>query len=187
MALAILTPNSLRAGSTLCSPLYIRVSVRRTTRAQADSEDRDEQASVTVSSPPTKSKGLGFGSPVNSSGSTQKENEKGSKKKRNRERASVVRRTPIEKPSLLSPEKDSDSDLQKTNEGAFLLTWLGLGILIFIEGIVLSASGFLPEEWDKFFVNYLYPSFTPTVFLFVAGTVGYGVYKYLQGEKQEKI
>lgn len=43
--------------------------------------------------------------------------------------------------------------------------------------------GFLPEAWDNFFVNYLYPSFTPTVFLFVAGTVGYGVLKYLQNEK----
>lgn len=46
-----------------------------------------------------------------------------------------------------------------------------------------APAGFLPEEWDKFFVKYLYPSFTPTVSLFVAGTVAYGVSKYLQNEK----
>jgi hypothetical protein len=41
---------------------------------------------------------------------------------------------------------------------------------------------------DKFFVKHLYPSFTPTVFLFVAGTVAYGVLKYQQDEqvKDEK-
>ncbi|RXH94922.1 hypothetical protein DVH24_024606 [Malus domestica] len=42
---------------------------------------------------------------------------------------------------------------------------------------------FLPEDWDKFLVKYLYPSFTPTVGLFVAGSVGYGVVKYLQNEE----
>jgi len=45
------------------------------------------------------------------------------------------------------------------------------------------CTGFLPEEWDALFVKYLYPSFTPTVFLFVAGTVVYGVLKYLENEK----
>lgn len=43
-------------------------------------------------------------------------------------------------------------------------------------------AGFLPEAWDNYFVKYLYPLFTPTVFLFVAGTVAYGVLKYLQNE-----
>ena len=47
----------------------------------------------------------------------------------------------------------------------------------------MFISGFLPEEWDKFFVKYLYPSFTPTVGLFVAGSVAYGVLKYLQNEE----
>ncbi|KAG9454531.1 hypothetical protein H6P81_007435 [Aristolochia fimbriata] len=200
MAFVIPAPNSLRAGSgsLLRSPRYYRHCFvnRRRTRAQAEGEDTgatrppDQQASVTVSSPSTKSKGLGFGSSVedSSSVSTRKDKERGSKKKGSRDRASVVRRTPIDKPPLLSPDKDTQSEKQQsTNEGAFLLTWLGLGILIFVQGIVLAASGFLPEEWDKFFVKYLYPSFTPTVFLFVAGTVGYGVYKYMQGENQRKM
>jgi len=37
----------------------------------------------------------------------------------------------------------------------------------------------LPEEWDTFLVNTLYPSFTPTVGLFLLGAAGYGVVKYL--------
>lgn len=41
------------------------------------------------------------------------------------------------------------------------------------------SAGFLPEEWDKFLVDKLYPSFTPTVGLFLAGAAGYGVFKYL--------
>ena len=52
-----------------------------------------------------------------------------------------------------------------------------------INWLMCTFAGFLPEKWDKFFVKYLYPSFTPTVSLFVAGTVAYGVSKYLQNEK----
>ncbi|EPS74311.1 hypothetical protein M569_00445, partial [Genlisea aurea] len=70
----------------------------------------------------------------------------------------------------------------KKNESAFVLAWLGLGGIILIQGITLAASGFLPESWDSFLVKYLYPSFTPTVFLFVGGTVAYGVAKYLEKE-----
>lgn len=49
--------------------------------------------------------------------------------------------------------------------------------------IFFTSTGFLPEELDKLFVKYLYPTFTPTVGLFFAGTVAYGVLKYLQNEK----
>ncbi|CAN1842681.1 Protein LPA2 [Linum perenne] len=83
-----------------------------------------------------------------------------------------------------------EEEEQGENERAFVLTWLGLGGVILVQGILLSASdfdfqsaGFLPEEWDRFFVKYLFPIFTPTVGLFLAGTVAYGVLKYLQNEK----
>lgn len=120
---------------------------------------------------------LGFGSKANQVGSKKKQ-------RRGRERASVIRRTPVEKPGFVKPKEAVQAEEQSSaGENAFVLAWLGLGSVILIEGIALAASGFLPEEWDKFLVKYLYPVFTPTVFLFIAGTVTYGVLKYLQNEK----
>uniref|UniRef100_A0A803MTW1 Transmembrane protein n=1 Tax=Chenopodium quinoa TaxID=63459 RepID=A0A803MTW1_CHEQI len=105
---------------------------------------------------PISSTGQGFGStqlpkPSSSTG----------KKKGKRERASIIRRNPVEKPAFLGKKNGVEEDNQQ---------------------------GLLPEEWDKFLVKFLYPSFTPTVFLFVAGTVVYGVQKYLQNEnaREEK-
>lgn len=49
----------------------------------------------------------------------------------------------------------------------------------------MKNAGFLPTEWDSFLVKYLYPSFTPTVLLFLGGTTGYGVFKYFEGEKSK--
>ncbi|KAE8710705.1 hypothetical protein F3Y22_tig00110319pilonHSYRG00163 [Hibiscus syriacus] len=97
--------------------------------------------------------------------------------------ASIIRRSPVETPAFVSKEEEAKAEEQRKNESAFLLAWLGLGGIIIVQGIVLAASGFLPEEWDKFFVKYLYPSFTSTVVLFLAGTVAYGVLKYLENEK----
>ncbi|KAK7263835.1 hypothetical protein RJT34_31432 [Clitoria ternatea] len=128
--------------------------------------------------------GVGFGSPdtaattTNTSKRKQKQKQKGQ-----RERASIIRRTPLEKPAFASEPKVGEAKEQSKNESAFLLAWLGFGLVIFVEGIGLAASGFLPEQWDNLFVKYLYPSFTPTVFLFVAGGIAYGVFKYLQNEK----
>lgn len=48
-----------------------------------------------------------------------------------------------------------------------------------------GSAGFLPEELDKLFVKYVYPVFTPSVGLFVAGTTAYGVLKYIQNEKMK--
>ncbi|OVA19527.1 hypothetical protein BVC80_9051g20 [Macleaya cordata] len=164
-------------------PTKTRFTVRATESSSGDSEPTNggtQLESSSVLTPPKKSNktGVGFGS---SSSTETKDNKK---KPRSRERATIVRRSPLQKPSFLSNKKEAQiTQEQSRNESAFLLTWLGLGSLILIEGIALSASGFLPEEWDKLFVKYLYPSFTPTVFLFVAGTTVYGVLKYLQGEK----
>ncbi|XP_010536527.1 PREDICTED: protein LOW PSII ACCUMULATION 2, chloroplastic [Tarenaya hassleriana] len=133
------------------------------------------------------SSGLGFGSSSSSSdaASTAKKSNSVpvSGKKKTKGKRVVVRRSPVEKPVFATEEEAAKAEEQRRNESAFLLAWLGLGGIILIEGIVLAASGFLPEEWDKFFVKYLYPVFTPTVGLFVAGTVAYGVLKYVQNEK----
>ncbi|KAL3645223.1 hypothetical protein CASFOL_010403 [Castilleja foliolosa] len=145
-------------------------------KSQQDSstEQSTSGPGPSVKKPDGSSPGLGFGS---SAAGPAKKPPKG-----NRERTSVIRRNPFGKPSL-TPQQAAQAEEMKKNESAFLLTWFGLGAVILLEGIALSASGFLPEAWDKFLVKYLYPIFTPTVFLFIAGTVTYGVLKYLQNEK----
>lgn len=61
--------------------------------------------------------------------------------------------------------------------------------LFFFVGIEVDFNcgvGFLPEEWDEFFVNTLYPTFTPTVGLFLLLAAGYGVFKYFGLGSSEK-
>ncbi|KAF2315751.1 hypothetical protein P3X46_023691 [Hevea brasiliensis] len=148
----------------------------------------NDSATPKKSTPP----GLGFGSSSPAASTKSSPTKAGAsilnnkkKQKGKRERASIIRRSPVEKPAFVSQEDEAKAKEQSKNESAFLLAWLGLGGIILAQGIVLAASGFLPDKWDKFFVKYLYPSFTPTVFLFVAGTVAYGVLKYLQNENLE--
>ncbi|XP_022140851.1 protein LOW PSII ACCUMULATION 2, chloroplastic [Momordica charantia] len=144
-----------------------------------------DDASVATSSKASSSSAQGFGSSPTQSTSklSPKATPSKGKQKGKRQRASIIRRSPVEKPVFVGQVDEEAAKEQGRNESYFLLTWLGLGAVILVEGIVLAASGFLPEEWDKFLVKYLYPSFTPTVSLFVAGTVAYGVLKYLQNEK----
>ncbi|KAI3871997.1 hypothetical protein MKW92_043339 [Papaver armeniacum] len=169
----------------------IRLVVKATesSSSSSESESKPEQesssSSVLTSSPKNTNKtGLGFGYSSSSSNETNKK-----KPGKNRERAAVIRRTPLQKPSYLTDKNKKEKQVsvqQGGVEGAFVLTWLGLGSLIIIEGLTLSASGFLPEDWDKFIVKYVYPVFTPTVLLFLAGSVVYGVVKYFQSEESKK-
>lgn len=56
-----------------------------------------------------------------------------------------------------------------------LLTFIG--ILILGEGLFLGGSGFLPEEFDNFAVQFVFPAFAPTVGTFLLLSSVYGVLK----------
>ena len=56
----------------------------------------------------------------------------------------------------------------------------GLGLLfllILAEGIFLGASGFMSAEMDALAQDVVYPLFTPTLGLFLAGSSAYGLWK----------
>ncbi|CAN0902579.1 Protein LPA2 [Linum grandiflorum] len=169
--------------------LRFQISSRKlkfTVRSQNPStESANEPAPPPKKPAPAPAAGQGFGSPsppAKSAGSGVGGGKK--KQKGRREREDIIRRSPVGKQAFIGEKVEGEADEQQgANERAFVLTWLGLGGVILVQGIVLSASGFLPEEWDRFFVKYLFPTFTPTVGLFLAGTVAYGVLKYLQNEK----
>ncbi|XP_031493705.1 protein LPA2 [Nymphaea colorata] len=156
-------------------------NVVRATTAGEDGRDGAPKAPPSSSAAAASPKGESIGGVGFGSGGSGGDGGKGSRKRR------VVRRTPVQKPLIQSAatatatatEKDDGGALPE-QEKAFILVWLGLGLLILVEGIALAASGFLPDEWDNLFVKYLYPSFTPTVVLFLGGTVAYGVFKYLK-------
>eukprot|EP00252_Welwitschia_mirabilis_P000262 TRINITY_DN10282_c0_g1_i1.p1 TRINITY_DN10282_c0_g1~~TRINITY_DN10282_c0_g1_i1.p1 ORF type:complete len:184 (+),score=37.41 TRINITY_DN10282_c0_g1_i1:138-689(+) len=147
------------------SPIASYRSFGKVTKWKIMADDEPETSEREIKSQEEQS-GRGFGAPP--------KNKKSLKKKKS---STVIRREAPQKP-LLAPQ--ADSQLQQ-NEGLFLLSWAGLGILILVEGAVLAASGFLPEEWDRLLTKYLYPAFTPTVVIFLVGTSAYGLYKYFGG------
>uniref|UniRef100_A0A7N0V7H3 Protein LOW PSII ACCUMULATION 2, chloroplastic n=1 Tax=Kalanchoe fedtschenkoi TaxID=63787 RepID=A0A7N0V7H3_KALFE len=140
-------------------------------KCQEAEEASDEAAAADA---PPGSSGVGFGPST------------APKQKRAGRAAVIRRRAPVQQQPIAPRPAAGDQDEKGRNESAFLVTWLGLGVVILAQGLTLSASGFLPEEWDRFIVKYVYPTFTPTVGFFLAGTVAYGVLKYLQNQQLDK-
>uniref|UniRef100_A0A166A2L3 Uncharacterized protein n=1 Tax=Daucus carota subsp. sativus TaxID=79200 RepID=A0A166A2L3_DAUCS len=114
------------------------LSFSKPSRLSIKSEDSSDQssddASSTVVPPKSSSTGLGFGSSAASPSPTKKKQGK-------RERAAVIRRDPVEKPKFAALRDESELKEQGQNEQAFLLAWLGLGSIIFVQGILLAVSG----------------------------------------------
>jgi hypothetical protein len=54
--------------------------------------------------------------------------------------------------------------------------------LILLEGLALGGAGFLPDEVDAWVAGVLYPTFSPTVGLFLLASSIYGVWKSKQGD-----
>eukprot|EP01018_Ginkgo_biloba_P016152 Gb_15277 [translate_table: standard] len=122
---------------------------------------------------PTQSSGKGFGSTSGRKArSSVGDGVKGSKEK---EITPLIRRAAPEK-ILLGPRGDPRGQQIET---VFVVSWSGLAIFIFLEGILLDSSGFLPEGWNNFFLKYLKPTFIPTVLAFVVGATAYALYKRL--------
>jgi hypothetical protein len=58
--------------------------------------------------------------------------------------------------------------------------------LLLAEGLVLAGSGFLPEALDNAVRDYLYPTYSPQMGLFLGASSLYGLWKTgkLPGQKQ---
>uniref|UniRef100_A0A5B6ZS44 Uncharacterized protein n=1 Tax=Davidia involucrata TaxID=16924 RepID=A0A5B6ZS44_DAVIN len=117
-------------------------------------QSTDDNTSSGPAPPLTKpsSSGLGFGSSSSSSSSGKSSKNPVSTKKKQRggrERASVIRRTTLQKPGFISQSDEAQSKEQSRNESSFLLAWLGLGLVILIQGILLAASAdvWLSRRW----------------------------------------
>jgi hypothetical protein len=128
-------PSHLLLLSPLTKPTKLKVIAQTSTNNPTPPEKK----------PSTVSPGQGFGSQSaaaataskTASGSESKNKPKGNR----RERASIIRRAPAEKPGFISQENEVKVKEQGRNETAFLLAWLGLGGIILVEGILLAASG----------------------------------------------
>eukprot|EP00197_Chlamydomonas_leiostraca_P008782 CAMPEP_0202865738 /NCGR_PEP_ID=MMETSP1391-20130828/6329_1 /ASSEMBLY_ACC=CAM_ASM_000867 /TAXON_ID=1034604 /ORGANISM="Chlamydomonas leiostraca, Strain SAG 11-49" /LENGTH=162 /DNA_ID=CAMNT_0049545615 /DNA_START=120 /DNA_END=609 /DNA_ORIENTATION=+ len=62
-------------------------------------------------------------------------------------------------------------------ETTFITGLMFLFGVILLEGLLIAGTGFLPEEWDAFVTDVLYPGYTPTVFSFLMGSTAYGLWK----------
>lgn len=74
-----------------------------------------------------------------------------SKQKKGGGRASIIRRSPVEKPVLFSEAEEAKAKEMGSNESAFVVAWLGLGGVILVEGLALATSGMV-----KFFKVYYF-------------------------------
>lgn len=61
-----------------------------------------------------------------------------------------------------------------------------LFLLILGEGIFLGASGFLSERADQFAQDVVYPLFSPTLGVFLAGSSAYGLWKTRAAPEEKK-
>lgn len=89
--------------------------------------------------------------------------------------------------TVVSATRDSvygdgpQSALQQFETNVIGVLGLLFGVIL-LEGIFLGASGFLSEEADQFAQDVVYPLFSPTLGLFLAGSTAYGLWKTREDE-----
>lgn len=144
-------------------------------RADSTEEKAENSSATSVASPGEAKPGggggvaKGFGAPPKTSSSERKPSSSGSGSRR---------RAPPSKPLIGVSAADKQTQQVET---AVVASLAFLFAVILLEGLLLAASGFLPEEWDEFAVNFVYPAFTPSVGVFLAIAASYGLWKYLGG------
>ncbi|KAL2653063.1 hypothetical protein R1flu_021191 [Riccia fluitans] len=143
-----------RNGAKRLEKFRVLAKVGEETQQEDNSGATDESKSV---------KGKGFGAP-----------KPVVEKKKSSAPSSNVRRTPPQKPLLAAQVDEKTKQFETITVTALAFVFA----LIIVEGVALAASGFLPEEWDEFLLKVIYPIFTPTVGVFLAGAAGYGVWKF---------
>merc|ERR1739848_395666 len=74
------------------------------------------------------------------------------------------------------PARIPAEQYKKVDEN-FVLSLAFLFVGLFVEGLLVAGSGFLPEDVDQFIVSTIYPAFTPTLGVFLLVSVFYGLFK----------
>jgi hypothetical protein len=95
-----------------------------------------------------------------------------------RRAASAKRRRPL--PSVTPAQQTTKQAKEEPASQTEALVLQSLGVafaLILLEGLILAASGFLPEEIDNFIVDYIYPTFSIQVGVVFACSTVYGLWK----------
>jgi hypothetical protein len=72
-------------------------------------------------------------------------------------------------------------------ETSYISALLFCFVAILAEGLLLAGSGFLPEDWDQFIQDVIYPSFSWTVLAFLGGSSLYGLWKTGSLPGQQKV
>jgi hypothetical protein len=118
--------------------------LRKPTKLKIKAKNPTSNPTPPNKKPTAVSPGRGFGSQSSTAATSSKTSGSWSKKKRKRNRrgrASIVWRTPVEKPGFIRQEYEATFKEMSRNENAFILAWIALGGIILVEDLVLAASG----------------------------------------------